>query len=505
MAQYLLGIDVGTTNTKGLLVSEAGGILAQAELSYALSSPGLLMNEQNPDDWWNAVVSTVRNVTKDIPDKENITAISLSTQGGTLVSVDSRNVPLRPAIVWSDQRCGHIAESFARRFGERAMYEKSGWQLHRGLNALQIAWLRENEPDVFRNTRLFLSVADYLSLRLTGIAAVDMSNVGINQLADIRKFKYDADILDFVGIDESQLAKIVSSGTPIGTLTADAAKVLGLQAGTLLVSGAHDQYAASLGVGITQSGQVLIGTGTAWVVTALTDTPNFDSGFSQSVSAIPGKWGSMVSLPTGGVSLEWFRSGIAGGRHIQDQLSFDSIDTEVAGRRASADGLMFFPYFNGGTFPLKQQSAKASLLGLDLSQDRFSVARAVMEGVSFHVAWILEHFKQYHHVTSVSMSGGAAKSAIWTQMVADIAGCPIGIPNVRDLSCVGAAILAGVGSGVFQSLEQACGLFSSGQGQAVAPNPGSSEEYAKAFTIYKRRAQGLGVLYEPIPAHRQPE
>lgn len=505
MAKYLLGIDVGTTSTKSLLISEAGEIAAQAQVSYGMSTPGLLRNEQNPLDWWNAVVSTVRGVIKNIPDAENVVAVSLSTQGGTLVPVGSKNEPLRPAIVWSDQRCGRIAESFIHRFGERAMYEKSGWRLGRGLNALQIAWLRENEPDVFRNARLFLSVADYLSLRLTGTAAVDMSNVGINQLADIRKFKYDAGILDFVGIEESRLAKIVPSGTPVGTLTPDAAKELGLPDGTLLVSGAHDQYAALLGAGITRSGQVLIGTGTAWVVTALTDKPNFDSGFSQSVSAVPGKWGSMVALSTGGISLDWFRSDIAGGLNSQDQLSFDSINTEAPGRRAAADGLMFFPYFNGGTFPLTQKSVKATLLGLDLSHDRFNVARAVMEGVSFHTVWILEHFKQYFNVTGVSMSGGAAKSAFWAQMAADMAGCPIRIPIVRDLSCVGAAILAGVGSGVFHSLEHACGLFSSEQAQTIEPNPGSAEEFAKAFPIYKSRAQSLGVLYEPVPAYRQPE
>ncbi|HSK69800.1 MAG TPA: FGGY family carbohydrate kinase, partial [Candidatus Limnocylindria bacterium] len=408
--------------------------------------------------------------------------------------------PLRRAIVWNDHRCHEESRKFAERFGAGAMYQKSGWQLGHGLNALQIAWLRANEPDVFRNARYFLSVPDFISMKLTGRPAVDISNAGISQLTDIRKQAYDADILAFAGIGEERLAPIVSSGTAIGPLTREAADELGLHAGTLVTAGAHDQYAALLGAGITKPGEVLIGTGTAWVVTCLTDAPAFDSGFSQSVSAVPGSWGSLVSLSYGGVCKDWFRKSVMGGAGGRPLLAFDEIDKGAANRTAAADGLMFFPYFGAGAYPLDARASKGSVLGLDLSHDAFHLARAVMEGVSFHTVWILEHFRQYFDVTRISMSGGAAKSGIWPQITADILGSPIRLPATRDLSGLGAAILAGVGSGVFRDAGEGCARFGSAGETVVAPDGAAAAAYAGAFRVFKQRARELGAMYANVPA-----
>lgn len=277
--KYLLGIDVGTTGTKSLLFAEDGKLLGNAYCGYPTAMPKPSFCEQNADDWWNAVVKTVKEVCAKLTVTDQVAAISLSVQGGTMVAVDENLQQIRPAMVWSDKRCAHQREAFLKEVGDnRCMYEKTGWNLGLGLNALQIRWMRDNEPALFEKTHMFLSVPDYISAKLTGIAAVDISNGGINQLVNIRECTYDQALLDFAGIEENKLPKLIPSGECIGNLTAQAAKELGLSTSCVVVSGAHDQYAVALGAGACKAGDILIGTGTAWVVTAMADAPDFSSG-----------------------------------------------------------------------------------------------------------------------------------------------------------------------------------------------------------------------------------
>ena len=246
--RYTLGIDVGTTGTKTLLFAEDGTPIAHAYRGYPLSTPHVGYSEQNAQDWWSAIVETVSEVCegKNISDK--IAAISLSTQGGTLVPTDKKGNPLRPAIVWNDARCAAEYQKYLHEVGEAdTMYQKTGWKLGYGLLPLEIRWLQDNEPEIFRKAELFLSVPDYVSLKMTGKAAIDLSNVGINQMGNIRRSAYDADLLRFAGVREEQLPLILCSGDVIGNLTEEAAKELGLTTETVLVAGAHDQYAVALG------------------------------------------------------------------------------------------------------------------------------------------------------------------------------------------------------------------------------------------------------------------
>ncbi len=491
MNGYLIGTDIGTTGTKSMLFSGDGKLLAHAYAAYPMQTPSEDRCEQRAEDWWDALVQTVREVVAAANAGDKIAAISLSLQGGTLVPVDAGLRPLRPAIVWSDKRCAEEAARFATRFGDAYLYEKTGWNLSAGLNAMQIAWLRENEPDVFSSTDKFLSVPDYISAKLTGRAAVDISDAGINQLADIRAGAYDPAILDFAGVSERQLGEIVPSGAVIGELTAEAKATLGLTGKVVLVAGAHDQYAALLGAGVTEAGDVLIGTGTAWVVTALTDCPRFETGFAQSVSAAPGKWGSLVSLSTGGLCLDWLHGSVTLGVSGSEKIPYAALDAEAM--RRAPGSMMFFPYFSGASYPSRDERAKASFVGLDLSHDRFDMARAVMEGVAFQTVWTLGAFGREYGLGRVMMSGGATKSAVWTQIVADIAARPIVIPATPDLTCVGAAILAGVGCGAFVSVEEGHAALAIEE-RTVEPTA-QAEQYAALLPLFQRRAQALSTVY----------
>lgn len=489
METYLLGIDVGTTGTKTMLFSEDGRCIAHAYQGYETHTPNVGWREQNPLDWWKAVVDTVHQTCADPRIAQAVVGISLSVQGGTMVAVDEKYQAVRPAMVWNDIRCVVQRDRFLEEVGPREwMYRKTGWNLGRGMNALQIRWMRDNEPENFRKTAVFLSVPDYIAYRMTGIAALDLSNVGINQLGDITVGEYDPKLLEFAGIKPAQLPRIIPSGKVIGRLTSEAAKELGLSTNCVLASGAHDQYAVALGAGAVNDGDILIGSGTCWVVTAIGSKPDFQSGLAQSVSASEGMWGSLKSLSSGGVCLDWLRKSLSNGER---SLSYDAINQEAAGIKAAEDGLFFYPF--SGRCNEETRFSRGSFVGLDLSHNCFHMARAVMEGVVFQTVWMLEQFSTKPSEEGLILSGGASKSPLWRQLVADISGLPVRIPASPDLACVGAAILAGVGSGVFSNTNEGYHRLAVST-QTILPTE-KSGQYRQMYEKYKTCAAALGAVY----------
>ncbi len=487
MKKYLLGTDVGTTGTKTILFSEDGAPIAHAYRGYTLSTPKVGYSEHDAEDYLSAVAQTVREVCASLPEDGRVVAMSLSTQGGTLIPTDEAGTPLRPAIVWNDHRCISERDTYLKEVGDPlSLYEKTGWKLGRGLPLLTARHLKENEPDLFERTARFLTVPDFIALRLTGRAAVDLSNAGINQFANIREGAYDKDLLAFAGVVEEKLPALLPSGKVIGNLSDEGAALLGLSTDTLLISGAHDQYAVALGAGALKDGDILIGSGTCWVVTAIGASPDFESGLAQSVAAVDGLWGSLASLSSGGVCLEWLRKNVA--FHTDGTLiDFKMLDTEAAKRQAAADGLFFFPFsgkWEAGRF------TKATFSGLDLSHDVFHMARAVMEGVVFQILWFMEAFKTKPSDAGIVLTGGASKSPVWAQMLADVSGLPVRTPKLPDLACVGAALLAGLGAGLYSDAESAYRRFASEQ-TVLLPNEEAHRTYTEAFKAYKKQANAL--------------
>lgn len=489
MEKYLIGIDVGTTGTKSMVISQDGRIVGHAYRGYGIDTPNIGFREQNPEDWWKAVVETVREAVKD--NGNNVVGISLSAQGGTLVPVDNNLNATYPAIVWSDKRATKQKEECEKVLSGEYVYKTTGYKLSSGLNALQIKWIQDNLPDVFEKTDMFLSVPDFISARMTGKKVIDISDAGINILADIKNGIYDKKILNFCGIDESKLATIVPSGTLIGKILPDVAKEFNINPDAVLVAGAHDQYAATLGSGVAGAGDIMIGTGTAWVITALLDSPDFSTGFSHAISAT-GQWGCLTSMATGGVSFDWYLKKIYGSE--DEKPDYEFVTKKAALLEPGCDGLFFFPYFAGARFPLNDENVKGTFVGLDLSHDKFALARAVMEGIVFQTAWMLESFNEMSPIRSLRLTGGASKSPFWVQMVADVTGYSVRTPSVTDLTCVGAAVLAGVGSGVFASCEDGVKTITMEE-KVYNPNPENAKKYAAIFSEYKKIARTLSNVY----------
>ena len=470
MSGYVLGCDVGTTGTKTVLFSSDGKAVKRAYRSYPTFTDGGI-SEQNAADLWTVLCMTVREAVSDVP-PESVGAISLSTQGGTLIPVGKDGEPVRRAIVWSDRSCARERELFLSEIGGNDfLHERTGWRLVYGLPLLQVRRLRDREPDIFRKCTAFLSVHDYISLKLTGRASVDMSNAGINELCDIRTKKYDPALLSFAGISENMLAEPADSGDVIGNLTESAAKALGLTVNTVLAAGAHDQYAASLGAGMTKPGDVLVGSGTSWAVTALTDRPDFSSGLPVSRSAVPGMWGTLTSLSYGGACLDWLRKSVLTPEG-ETPIPYKELDYRCAGAKAAEKGLFFRPFGEKG----------GGFCGLGPEDDRYSLARAVMEGVTFEAADMLDAFACGD---SVIFSGGASGSRFWTGLLADITGKTVLVPEISDLACVGAGILAGCACGMFSGINDGCRIMTA-RTERVMPDPESTEMYAAARRKYRK-------------------
>ena len=485
MEQYLLGIDVGTTGTKTLLISTEGKVAGHAYRLYEIITPSVGRSEQRAQDWWDTVVATVREAISALEDPAAVKAISLSLQGGTVVPVDKEGIPLRNAIVWTDGRCAQQFREFVEEGGsDTYTYETCGWHMSAGLPALQTRWIRDHEPEIFERTAMFLTVPDYVSMKMTGVAAVDLADAGINEFFDIRKGVYDEKLLSFAGIREEQLGKPVRSGEVIGHLTPDAARELGLSEDTLLVAGAHDQYSVAVGAGANHAGDVVIGSGTAWVVTGIFDEPLFSTGMAQSIAAVPGKWGSIFSLSTGGICLEWMRNQICGG------ISYDEINRRTMEREAAFDELFFFPF--QGIAGADKRFNRAAFTGQDLSHDCFHLMKAVMEGVVFQTKWMLESFGDTGR-GMVRFAGGASKSPVWTQLAADILNAPVLVPEVADLSCVGAAVIAGWGAGIYKNIEEGCDHLNIA-GRRIDPDPDRAARYQEAYERYRRKAEALWAM-----------
>lgn len=479
--RYVLGADVGTSFIKCLLFDERGALVAAASRDYPSTHRRPGWSEQDAEDWLRALGEAIRAVLSRIENASDVVALSLATQGGTLVPVDRDGSPLCAAIVWNDTRC--VAERAL--LDEEYVWDKTGWTLGQGLNALQILWLKRNRQEIFKRTHRFLSVPDFLSLRLTGICAIDPSNAGINQLADIGRNSWDERLLEEVGIHEDSLSRIVNSGEVIGHLTHAGAEALGLTERTLLISGGHDQYCSALGAGAMADGDVFIATGTCWVVARIGDTrPSHHCVSRHTVKSL---WGSLLSHPSGGASLEWLRRQLSSDGTPMD---YEQINAAVAAVPPGARGLCFYPYLTGVTYPVADAALRGAFIGLDTRHTQGDMLRAVMEGVCLQARWMMDGFET-ERLKSVRVTGGASHSEPWMRMLSGVTALPVATPTIADSGCVGAAVLAGVASGMFGSHEEGVTLLNPDGRMIVAP----PEEVAVYRDLFDRYRENYALLH----------
>lgn len=443
----VIGLDVGTTGTKAVIADEKGRILAGAYKEYELISEGGGRVSQNANDWWDAVVYTVRDVLGQTGKASEIAAIGISTQGASMLAADENGAPLCNVITWMDSRCSEECRYLDKEVGKERIYEKCGWPLSPAGDAAKLLWIKANLPDVFEKAACFPSTLEFVNFHLTGRFVADPTNAAIRQLFNIKDGKWDGEILEAIGVTEDRLPHVLPMGAPVGRLTEKAAETLGLPQGVTVFNGAHDQYCAALGSGAVETGDMLLATGTAWVVLGVTDSLLYTDNHICPGIHPAGSFGAMASLVSAGSALKWYKNIIDG--------DFKTMDEEAGKRLEASEGLFVFPYVAGAGFPHNRPDMAGAMMGFDLSHDKYHIARAFMEGVAFEARCVLEEFAaKGMKINKLMMTGGAARSQLWSEIVGYVTGCQVYRMDEPETCCVGAAMSAFVGLGVYADYKE---------------------------------------------------
>jgi len=454
MTNYYLGLDIGTSGTKALLITEGGKPVATATAEYPLSTPRPQWAEQNPIDWWNAVVDVTRRVidTSGI-DGAAIAGIGLSGQMHGSVFLDRHGDVIRPAILWCDQRTQAECDWITTQAGPDNLSRLIANPVLTGFTAPKIVWLRNHEPEAYGRVDKVLLPKDYIRYRLTGTFATEVSDASGTALFDVANRRWSTPMLAACDIPASWMPESAESIEVTGHITADAAALTGLAAGTPVVGGGGDQAAGAVGSGIVETGVVSSTVGTSGVVFAFADTPAVDPALRVHTfcHAVPGKWHTMGVVLSAGGSLRWLRDTFYPG------ASYATIVDEAATVDAGSEGLIFLPYLTGERTPHPDPDARGVFFGITLRHGRPHFARAVLEGVAYALNDTFEIFNDIGvEMTQVRASGGGAKSAVWRQIHADVTGQPHVTLNIDEGPALGVALLAAVGTGAYATVADAC-------------------------------------------------
>ena len=497
---YLLGIDVGTSGTKTLLCDEAGNVVATALAEHPSSSPKPGWSEQNPQDWWKSVCAATKAVLKkaDI-NAGDIRGIGLSGQMHGSVFLADGIKPLRPAILWNDQRTAEqCAEIESKAGGRRRLIGLVANPALTGFTAPKILWVRQHEPKVYAKTKKILLPKDYIRYCMTGEYATEVSDASGTLLLDVVKRTWSEKLLSLLQIDKDLMPRLHESPDITGTLHDKAARELGLVPGIPVVGGAGDQAAGAVGNGIVKTGIVSATLGTSGVVFAHADRPQRDpqGRVHTMCHAVPGKWCVFGCMLSAGGSFQWLRNEmgyleveaakVMSQRQGKTVEAYDLLIQEAAAAPAGCEGLFFMPYLTGERCPHPDPSARGGWVGLTSRSTRDMMVRAVLEGVTYGMRDALEIMKGMGIAArQVRASGGGARSAFWRQMQADIYRHDIVITNSSEGPAYGVALLAGVGTGVFASVEEACKAAIKETGR-IKPDRKLSKLYDRNYAVYTK-------------------
>lgn len=488
---YYLGIDIGTTGTKTLLIDAAGQVLAEANAGYPLHQPRPGWTEQNPEDWWQATVQTVRQVLqKSQLNPADVRAIGLSGQMHGSVFLDKNNKVLRPALLWNDQRTGaECAEITTRAGGRKALIRMVANPALTGFQAPKILWLRNHEPKLFAKLHKVLLPKDEIRRRLIGDYVTEVSDASGTLLLDVVRRSWSNNLLSKLGLDSELLPRVVESEDVTGTLTAQAAELLGLTTQCKVVGGAGDCAAGAIGNGVVRSGILSTSIGTSGVMFVHSDTPQYDAlgRLHTFCHAVRGKWHMMgVNLTSGGSLQWWVENVIQGAAGAAPENAYQQATEEAKAVAPGSGSLLFLPYLNGERTPHADPTARGAFVGLNLTHTRGHLTRAVMEGVTFALRDSLEIIEQLGvPVKEIRAGGGGSRNPMWRQMQADIFGRKITALKVEQGPAYGVALLAAVGDGAYKNIEQACKATIEIAAQTAADRK-AVKTYAALFPVYQR-------------------
>jgi xylulokinase len=499
MPSYVLGIDVGTSGTRALIIDEKGRIAGAAtEEHEPFASPKIGWAEQRPEDWWRAAGVAVRKaLAQGSLQGDQISCVGFSGQMHGAVMLDAAGEVVRPALIWCDVRTEKQCRELNERIGAERLIQLTCNPALPNFTLTKLLWVRENEPENWKRVRSVMLPKDYVRFRLTGERAIDVADASGTLMLDVAKRRWSAEVLQAAEIDPSLLPAVYESPDVCGKVSATGAEATGLAAGTPVVAGAGDQAAGATGMGIVTPGAVSATIGTSGVVFAATDRPALDprGRLHTFCHAVPGRWHVMGVTQAAGLSLRWFRDNFRSSAMQSTGDSYEKLTAEAATVAPGADGLLWTPYLMGERTPHLDADARGALVGLTASHTRAHVVRAILEGVAFSLKDTFTIFEEMKvPVKSIRLGGGGARSPLWRQIQADVYDHEVEIVEAEEGAAYGAAILAGVGAKIWPSVDAACDSVVR-VASRTQPNVASAEVMQKNYAAYRRIYPALKSIF----------
>lgn len=479
---YLMGIDLGTSSLKTILMRSDGVVVASAASSYQFDSPKPGYSEQDPEVWWKACVTTIRECLRNsglMP--EEIKGVSFSGQMHGAVMLDRRGYPVRKAILHNDARSEQQTAWLKERFSRDEVRNLMMNPIYTGFLLPSLIWVRDMEPENYKRIYKVCLPKDYIKFRLTGVLSTDCSDASATLAFDIRKNRWSGEILDRVGIPKEFFPMVYETADSVGTICAAASEETGLLRSVIVAAGGGDQVMQGIGNGIIRPGIASSNIGTSGQLSYRSDVPvlNPDLTTNTFTSYRKDQWLTMGAIMNAGLSLKWLNS-------LFGQTDYEAIEQMAGSVPPGSGGVVFLPYLNGERTPHLNPDLSGLFLGVNLKTGRAELTRSVMEGVAFAL-YECKQLCEGLGLTADTMvaSGGGARSRSWLQIQSDIFNMVLKVSAVPEQACVGAAIAAGIGCGVYKTIEEGCQSAVSYQDQVIEPIAANHATYEEYFQLFK--------------------
>ena len=504
MKNYLLAHDLGTSGNKATLYSIDGELIDSCTVPYPTHYFNGNWSEQNPEDWWRAICESSQKLTAKI-NASDIGVIALSGQMMGCAPVDKNGVALRPSILYSDQRATKQAEFLLEKIGQKAFYDVVGHRISPSYTLEKLMWIRDNEPEIFKQTRYTLCAKDYINFRLTGEFATDFSDASGTNAFDLNTFQWSSKLIETAQLDESLFPRAANSTEILGMITKEAAKATDLKEGTPVAIGGGDGSCAGVGVGCIKPGTAYNYLGSSSWIALTVEKPIVDEQMRTMnwAHCVPGYLHPSGTMQTAGSSHTWLKDTLCETEKIlaekSGQSPFVLIEELIKQSPVGSNGILFLPYMLGERTPWWNPDARGAFVGLNLASSRADMARSVLEGITMNLGYIVNIFRQHIPIETITVIGGGAQSAFWRQMMADIYDCKIETLNFQEeATSMGAAVIGGVGAGLlpgFEVINRFIKVVDSAE-----PNPENQKRYRQMQPIFEQTYLSLKEVYGKLAA-----
>lgn len=491
--KYLLGIDIGTSSCKTALFDLEGNVAALASSRYRVLKPGPRCVEQDPEEWYAGVLHTLRDIFSRGFDPKDVAGIGVDGQSWSAVAVDRAGTVLANTPIWMDGRAADICRELDETIGEENIFALSGNPLNPAYSLPKVLWFKKHRRALYDRTWQYLQSNSFIVYRLTGRFTQDLSQGYGYGFFDVKNCRYDTDMAREMGVDLDKLPELFPCHAVVGHVTAAAAAQTGLAAGTPVVAGGLDAACGTLGAGVLRDGQTQEQGGQAGGVSICTDICRTHPRLICGAHVVPGKWLLQGGTVGGGGTMEWYKKNFGQAEQLLnlDGNVFDALTEPCQAVRPGSDGVIFLPYMQGERSPIWDPMAKGVFYGLSYSTTKAHMTRAILEGCAYALRHNIETAAQAHAAPDrLVATGGAANSMLWTQIKSDVTGLPIVVSDNQSASCLGAAILAGVGTGVYPGFEEAVARTVRPV-RGHRPDPSVRPAYDRGYAAYRAIYENL--------------